>query len=77
MRPGISSYAFSWAVNAARFTPETLLDFAVAHCLPVIQFGDHVPLDRMERQLLTHLPSVREWWAWRSKLVRAVSNSNT
>lgn len=50
MKLGISSYAFGWAVGtpappAARaFTEETLLDFAVAQRVPVIQFGDHVPL---------------------------------
>ncbi len=53
LSPGISSYAFGWAVAtpsppAARpFTPDTLLDFAVAHRLPVIQFGDHVELHRL------------------------------
>lgn len=50
LRPGISSYAFGWAAatpaseNRPAFTPDTLLDFATAHGLPVIQFGDHVPL---------------------------------
>jgi len=44
MKLGISSYAFGWAVSESRFTPDALLDFAVAHGVPVIQFGDHLPL---------------------------------
>jgi sugar phosphate isomerase/epimerase len=49
MRLGVSSYAFGWAVAAGPaaprpFTPDTLLGFAVAQRVPVIQFGDHVPL---------------------------------
>jgi len=50
MRLGISSFAFGWAVGtpappAARaFTADTLLDFALAQRVPVVQFGDHIPL---------------------------------
>lgn len=53
MRLGVSSYAFGWAVGAppaptrSGFTPDTLLDFAVAQHVPVIQFGDHVPLHQL------------------------------
>jgi sugar phosphate isomerase/epimerase len=48
MQLGVSSYAFGWAVNEGQFTPDSLLDFAIAHQVPVIQFGDHLPLHRME-----------------------------
>jgi len=50
MRIGVSSFAFGWAVgapaspDASAFSADTLLDFAVAHQVPVIQFGDNVPL---------------------------------
>ncbi|MDO8542051.1 MAG: TIM barrel protein [Opitutaceae bacterium] len=50
MQLGVSSFAFGWAVAAgsppapAAFTADTLLDFAVAHRVPVIQFGDNLPL---------------------------------
>lgn len=58
LRPGVSSYAFGWAVGAPPapqrppFTPDTLLDFAVAHAVPVIQFGDHVPLHTLSDDAL-------------------------
>lgn len=55
MKLGISSYAFGWAVNAGEFTPDALLDFAVAHDVSVIQFGDHVPLHRLEPTALDRL----------------------
>lgn len=55
MKPGVSSYAFGWAVNAGKFTPDRLLDFAIEHQLPVIQFGDHVPLDQLEAAELDRL----------------------
>jgi sugar phosphate isomerase/epimerase len=48
MKLGVSSYAFGWAVNEGQFTPDSLLDFAIAHQVPVIQLGDHLPLHRME-----------------------------
>lgn len=47
---GLSSFAFGWAVGAPAsptrpaFTADTLLDFAIAHQVPIIQFGDHLPL---------------------------------
>ena len=50
MQPGISSFAFGWAVGTAvspsprPFTADALLDFTVAHRVPVIQFGDNLPL---------------------------------
>jgi sugar phosphate isomerase/epimerase len=44
MRLGVSSYAFGWAVAHRGFAEADLLAFAVAHRVPVIQFGDHVPL---------------------------------
>lgn len=50
MKLGLSSFAFGWAVATPSppapepFTPDTLLDFAVAHDVPVIQFGDNLPL---------------------------------
>lgn len=47
MQLGLSSFAFGWAIAAhgsASFTADTLLDFAVAHKVPVIQFGDNLPL---------------------------------
>lgn len=55
MKPGISSFAFGWAVATpsppapGSFTADTLLDFAVAHDVPVIQFGDNLPLHAIER----------------------------
>lgn len=58
MKLGISSYAFGWAVAtpsppAARpFTPDTLLDYAVSHDVPVIQFGDNLPLHALDEQQL-------------------------
>lgn len=55
IRPGISSYAFGWAVNAGVFSPEDLLDVAVAENLPVIQFGDHLPLHRLNPAALEAL----------------------
>jgi 3-oxoisoapionate decarboxylase len=54
MRAGLSSYAFGWAVAtpsppaACPFTPDTLLDCAVAHQVPVIQFGDNLPLHLLD-----------------------------
>jgi 3-oxoisoapionate decarboxylase len=50
VQPGISSFAFGWAVGTPLppsphpFTTDALLDFAVAHRVPVIQFGDNLPL---------------------------------
>lgn len=47
MQLGLSSFAFGWAIathGSASFTADTLLDFAVAHEVPVIQFGDNLPL---------------------------------
>jgi sugar phosphate isomerase/epimerase len=55
MKPGVSSYAFGWAVNAGRFTPDRLLDFALEHQLPVVQFGDHVPLHLLQAAELDRL----------------------
>jgi sugar phosphate isomerase/epimerase len=55
MKPGVSSYAFGWAVRAGAFTPDRLLDFAIEQQLPVIQVGDHVPLHRLEPAALDHL----------------------
>ena len=55
IRPGVSSYAFGWAVNAGGFTPEMLLDFAVTQDLRVIQFGDHLPLHKLTRVALDSL----------------------
>jgi len=55
MKAGVSSYAFGWAVNAGEFTPEALLDFAVAQRVPVIQFGDNLPLHRLEPAALDNL----------------------
>jgi len=57
MKPGVSSYAFGWAVNAGEFTPDQLLDFAIQHRLPVVQFGDHVPLHEYEPAVLDRLAS--------------------
>ena len=50
MQLGVSSFAFGWAVGtpapdgAPAFAADSLLDFAVAHAAPVIQFGDNRPL---------------------------------
>jgi len=55
MKPGVSSYAFGWAVNAGDFTPDGLLDFAIQQGVTVIQFGDHVPLHRLEPAVLDRL----------------------
>lgn len=52
MKAGVSSYAFGWAVNAGRFTPEALIDFAVEHQVSVVQFGDHVPLHQIDHATL-------------------------
>lgn len=58
MRLGISSFAFGWAVGnpppppQPPFSEESLLDFAIAHQVPVIQCGDHLPLHRRTREEL-------------------------
>lgn len=47
MQLGISSFAFGWAVghsDLSAFTADSLLEFAVTHEVPVIQFGDNLPL---------------------------------
>ena len=47
MQLGLSSFAFGWAIatpGSASFTTNTLLDFAIAHDVPAIQFGDNLPL---------------------------------
>jgi sugar phosphate isomerase/epimerase len=50
MQLGLSSFAFGWAVSTpipsapAVFSADTLLDLAIAHRVPVIQFGDNLPL---------------------------------
>ena len=65
MQPGISSFAFGWAVGtrgsplARPFTAETLLDFAVAHRVPVIQFGANLPLHALTGTELDDLRAVR------------------
>ncbi len=54
MQLGLSSFAFGWAVGTSAapalvpFTADTLLDFAVAHRVPVIQFGDNLPLHALD-----------------------------
>lgn len=54
MLAGLSSYAFGWAAATPsppvgrHFTPDTLLDFAAARRVPVIQFGDNLPLHRID-----------------------------
>ncbi|MDO8544387.1 MAG: TIM barrel protein [Opitutaceae bacterium] len=58
MQLGISSFAFGWAVGTpaplapVAFTTETLLDFAVAHRVSVIQFGDNLPLHALTEEAL-------------------------
>ena len=53
MQPGISSFAFGWAVGTPSqpsprpFSIDALLDFAVAHRVHVIQFGDNLPLHKL------------------------------
>lgn len=47
MLPGVSSYAFGWAVDNGTFTIDDLLAVATHHELPVIQFGDHIALDKI------------------------------
>lgn len=50
LQPGISSFAFGWAVGTTAasssrpFTADALLDFAIAQRVPVMQFGDNLPL---------------------------------
>jgi sugar phosphate isomerase/epimerase len=54
MQLGLSSFAFGWAVGSPKspalkpFTADTLLDFATAHGVPVIQFGDNLPLHAVD-----------------------------
>jgi sugar phosphate isomerase/epimerase len=54
MQLGLSSFAFGWAVGTPSapsptpFTVDTLLDLAVAHRVPVIQFGDNLPLHPLD-----------------------------
>lgn len=55
MQAGVSSYAFGWAVNAGAFTTEALIDFAVEQQVSVVQFGDHVPLHKVEPRALDAL----------------------
>jgi len=60
MQLGVSSYAFGWRIGVRGYpapppyAERELLDFARAHALRVVQYGDHVPLhsfspDRLER----------------------------
>ena len=50
MQLGVSSYAFGWAVSTSSppaphvFDADALLAFAARHRVPVIQFGDNLPL---------------------------------
>jgi 3-oxoisoapionate decarboxylase len=61
MKPGISSFAFGWAARtpsppAARsFSEANLLGFALTHRLPLIQFGDNLPLHALEADRLVRL----------------------
>jgi 3-oxoisoapionate decarboxylase len=61
MQPGISSFAFGWAAGASsppaarRFDELALLDFAAAHEVPVIQFGDNLPLHELSAERLDAL----------------------
>jgi 3-oxoisoapionate decarboxylase len=61
MQLGVSSFAFGWAVATpappARkaFTADSLLDFAIAHRVPVIQFGDNLPLHSLDDEALDKL----------------------
>lgn len=66
MQLGISSYAFGWAVGVPEYPPPSpfsehdLLEFARAFGLPVIQFGDHVPLHTFEPARLAALRHAAE-----------------
>lgn len=50
MRPGISSFAFGWAIGSPStpapqaFGVDALLDFAIQYGIRVIQIGDNLPL---------------------------------
>lgn len=58
MQPGISSFAFGWAAGAPAphtFTTGALIDFALRHHVPVIQFGDNLPLHNLPANELTAL----------------------
>jgi sugar phosphate isomerase/epimerase len=54
MQLGVSSFAFGWAVSTPSppaphlFDANALLAFAAGHHVPVIQFGDNLPLHAME-----------------------------
>jgi sugar phosphate isomerase/epimerase len=58
LQVGVSSFAFGWAIGAPAsatrpaFTADTLLDFAVAQRVPVIQFGDNLPLHALSDEAL-------------------------
>ncbi|SES41335.1 Sugar phosphate isomerase/epimerase [Tranquillimonas rosea] len=53
MRLGLGTYAFRWAIGlkdrvpAAPMTPFDILDAAEAYGLPVVQYADNMPLDRL------------------------------
>ena len=61
MRLGVSSYAFGWAVGvagrepAAPLTEHSLLAFARAQGLGLVQIGDHIPLHGFAPDRLTAL----------------------
>lgn len=61
MQLGVSSYAFGWAVGVngqtagPPFTELDLVNFARAHGLGIIQFGDHIPLPDFDDVRLNRL----------------------
>src|SRR5688572_5300563 len=68
MQLGVSSYAFGWAVGVPGFPPPSpfnehdLLEFARSAGLPVVQFGDHIPLHTLDatRIAALHSSAVRD-----------------
>lgn len=57
MRPGVSSFAFGWAVQhrPVPFTERELCAFASRHGANVVQFGDNLPLLGMDAERLLAL----------------------
>ncbi len=59
MQPGVSSFAFGWAVQHApsKFTERQLIAFAAGHQARVVQFGDNMPLHALSTQRIRALVS--------------------
>jgi len=61
LQPGLSTYSFPWAIGVEDFKPSdpltanSLLQFAAAHDIRYVQFGDNMPLHSFSKQQLNNL----------------------